>query len=254
VSTTRWLSIAALALAASSSCKKKSEDTAEKGPAAGTGDEQPVEIKDAAAALACPDDLSSLRSLFADAGDATKIEACLAVKAPEPALYVAAVEGDPSSGGDVIVREQIVTGSLEALAIKAQTRQHLGGMAAVRWSGPFTAAVDLDGDGVDELALEGEADQGGETVQFVEAARIAGGELQRITSFTTGFDNAAQIVDDEVEPTTCTSEVEIVELDPEVGHGAIVVRAAGPSTASPCPPRGTTRWIARGDALVQFEK
>ena len=230
-------------------CKKKSADKQE--PPNRPADALATRVPspgDAAAALACPVDASSLGTLVPDGA---RIEGCLEIAAPGPAVYLAAVEGDAGDGGDVIVHELIVSGPVGSLEVRARATEHLGGMAAVRWSGPFTSAVDLDGDKIDELVLVAGADQGGEVVHFVEAARISGDKLEAIEGITTGFENAATIVDENQEAISCASEVELVERDDEIGHGAIVVRAKGPSVEPPCPPRGTTRWIARGDRLVQ---
>jgi hypothetical protein len=251
------LAIAALALAAS--CKKSSRDEA---PPATEGAPAPAPTEatpENPTPLSCDDReglLTSLRSMDDPAGgEGLRIERCLAVRTPDPAIYIAAVEGE--AGGDLTVQELVMSISDHSVAIIARASEHLGGMAAARWSGAFTTAADLDGDGVDELILEGETEQGGERVRFVEVARIAMGKLEALESLITGFENVDPIVDEGLggqAPIACSSEVSIAARDDEVGHGAIVIKSAGPSSDTPCPPRGTTRWIAKVDRLVQFAR
>jgi hypothetical protein len=250
----------ALALALAGSCKKSSKQEA---PSEAGGDASPAPAKDETSEppspLSCSDQdglLTWLRSMDEPAGgERLRIERCLAVRAPDPAIYVAAVEGE--AGGDLTVQELVMSGSDHSVAIVARASEHLGGMAAARWSGAFTTAADLDGNGVDELILEGETEQGGERVRFVEVARIAMSRLEPLESLITGFERIDPIVDEGLggpAPIGCSSEVSIAARDDEVGHGAIVIKSAGPSSDAPCPPRGTTRWIAKGDRLVQFAR
>jgi hypothetical protein len=186
----------------------------------------------AAAATPCPDGdaLAETARAAWGQGAGTASASCLAVRHAGGTLWIldGLFEPDPDEGM-VGMWTAVVRPGGEVVHLTGDDELPWG--AAMRSSTTEWTAVDLDGDGDDEVLYVATYEHGGHMESSLQVAAIRGGELAGGESVPLGRDNSAALMDDDDGLDVCDARWELV--DAGAGRRQVAVTYEGDDCESP---------------------